>query len=178
MSAAPRDNHPFPIQFEVEFLDRLNEPVRAGKAKSVSEIIRCALARFDLSKVVVVRPPHVLISVRLPAEKRDELRREAAAKHTNVGQLVRAAVEAFLPQLESGAVGQMEMAIETLPAPTSPPAKDKSGRPARAKKARPATKPRAKVSPPAAAAKSAKAPRSRSRRSRKPKTVPSRSARR
>ena len=97
MCAKSGGNHPFPILLEVEFLDRLTEPVRAGKAKSVSEIIRGALARFDLAKVVVVRPAQVLISVRLPADKRAELQREAAAKHTSVGQLVRAAVESFLP---------------------------------------------------------------------------------
>ena len=46
---------PFPIQLEVEFLDRLSEPVRDNKAKSVSEIIRHALERFDFEDAVVMK---------------------------------------------------------------------------------------------------------------------------
>lgn len=86
---------------EVEFVDRLNEPVRDRKARSVSEIIRTALARFDFSNVVVVRAPQVQISVRLPPETRRMLRKTARAKHTSEVQLVRAAVEAYLPELEA-----------------------------------------------------------------------------
>lgn len=178
MSAKSGESRPFPIQLEVEFLDRLTEPVRAGKAKSVSEIIRGALARFDLSKVIVVRPPQVLISVRLPTEKREELRREAAAKHTSVGQLVRAAVEAFLPQIESGAVGQMEMDIETAPPPAEKPERQKSDRPSRSKPTRPAKKARAKASRPTAAkpAKPAKPPVASRPRPGPTKSVPSKRA--
>lgn len=116
------DNRPFPIQLEVEFLDRMSEPVRDGRAKSVSEIIRAALERFDLDQVVVVRPPQLNISVRLSAEIRKNLKRVARTKHTSVGQLVRAAIEQYLPQLESGAAGQLEMAItaEQTPAASAP----------------------------------------------------------
>lgn len=107
MSAkAPR---PFPIQMEVEFIDRLNEPVRDGKAKSVSEIIRAALGRYDFTDVLVLHPAQVQISVRLPVEIRRQLKKTARAKHTSVGHLVRAAVEAYLPELEA------------LPAPADAP---------------------------------------------------------
>src|SRR6478735_6577302 len=112
MPHAPR---PFPIQLEVEFLDRLSEPVRHGRAKSVSDIIRTALERFDFSNVVVMHTAHVAISVRLAPEIRRNLKQISRAKHTSVGQLVRAAVEAYLPQLESGAVDQLE--IPDVPAP-------------------------------------------------------------
>lgn len=96
---------------EVEFLDRLSEPVREGLAKSVSVIIRDALARFDFANVVVMHPAQVQISVRLPAEIRRNLRKVSRSKHTSIGQLVRAAVEAYLPQLEAIAP------IEKPPAP-------------------------------------------------------------
>jgi predicted DNA-binding protein len=92
---------PFPIQMEVEFLDRLSEPVREGKAKSVSEIIRTALARYDFANMIVLHPAQVQVSVRLPSPVRGNLRRISRAKHTSVGQLVRAAVEAYLPELEA-----------------------------------------------------------------------------
>jgi predicted DNA-binding protein len=86
---------------EVEFLDRLSEPVREGRAKSVSDLIRTALAHYDFSNVVVVHPAQLQISVRLPAEIRRNLQKVSRAKHTSVGQLVRAAVEAYLPELEA-----------------------------------------------------------------------------
>lgn len=86
---------------EVEFLDRLSEPVREGRAKSVSAIVRTALEEYDFSSVVVVRSSQLQISVRLPAEIRKNLKKVSRAKHTSVGQLVRAAVEAYLPKLES-----------------------------------------------------------------------------
>ena len=121
---------PFPLQLEVELLDRLSEPVREGRAKSVSEIIRTALERYDFANVVVMRPAQLLISVRLPAEIRRNLKQISRAKHTSVGQLVRAAVEAYLPRLESGAVDQLEMPI------TPPPQMAESVRAPRAKRAK------------------------------------------
>ena len=94
---------PFPFTMEVEFLDRLSEPVRDGRARSVSEIIRTALERFDFTNVVVMHPNQLQISVRLPVEVRRNLKKVSRSKHTSVGQLVRAAVEAYLPQLEAAA---------------------------------------------------------------------------
>jgi predicted DNA-binding protein len=92
---------PFPLQMEVEFLDRLSEPVRDGKAPSVSAIIRTALEQYDFSDVLVLHPSQLQISVRLPAELRRLLRKTARSKNTSVGHLVRAAVEAYLPELEA-----------------------------------------------------------------------------
>lgn len=106
---------PFPLQLEVELLDRLSEPVREGRAKSISDIIRTALERYDFANVIVMRPAQLMISVRLPAEIRRNLKLISRAKHTSVGQLVRAAVEAYLPLLESGAVDQLEMPITPPP---------------------------------------------------------------
>jgi hypothetical protein len=89
------------MTMELEFVDRLHQPVRDGKAASVSAIIREALASFDFSNVVVVHPPQVQISVRLPARIRQDLKKHARAKHTSIGQLVRSAVEAHLPVVEA-----------------------------------------------------------------------------
>ena len=62
---ADKGARPFPIQLEVEFLDRISEPVREGRAKSVSEIIRTALEKYDFANVIVMRPSQLQISVRL-----------------------------------------------------------------------------------------------------------------
>jgi Arc/MetJ-type ribon-helix-helix transcriptional regulator len=118
----PKDlNRPFPIQLEVEFLDRVSEPVREKRAKSVSEIIRAALERYDFSNIVVVRPSQLTISVRLPAEIRKALKKVAREKHTSVGQLVRTAVEAYLPQLESEAIEALDMPIPHVELPGTEP---------------------------------------------------------
>jgi len=103
---------------DVEFLDRLSEPVRLGKVESVSAILRTALARFDFNHVVVMHPAQVQISVRLPARVRQTLKKTARSKHTSIGQLVRAAVEAYLPQLETEAAGQLVMPIAAEPSAT------------------------------------------------------------
>jgi predicted DNA-binding protein len=110
---ASKTSKPFPIQMEVEFLDRLSEPVRDGKAKSVSDIIRTALDRYDFTDVLVMHPVQLQISVRLPGEIRRQLKKTARSKHTSVGHLVRAAVEAYLPELEA------------LPVPAEPVVKPK-----------------------------------------------------
>lgn len=111
---------PFPVQLEVELLDRLSEPVREGRAKSVSEIIRTALERYDFANVVVMRPAQLTISVRLPAGIRRNLKQISRTKHTSVGQLVRAAIEAYLPQVETGAMDQLEMPITPPPRVAEP----------------------------------------------------------
>ncbi len=119
------------MQLEVEFLDRLTEPVRDKKAQSVSAIIRTALERYDFTNMVVVRAAQVFISVRLPIEIRRSLKKTARSKHTSVGQLVRAAVEAYLPQLEAESVGQLEIPIdESAPAESvaTPAAKTRAPR--------------------------------------------------
>lgn len=137
-------NRPFPIQLEVEFLDRLSEPVRDGRAKSVSDLIRTALERYDFANVVVMHPATVAISVRLPPEVRRNLKQISRAKHTSIGQLVRAAVEAYLPQVESGAADQLVMPIVPPEAPVEsvlappPPRKKRKRRAAKRKPARPA----------------------------------------
>jgi hypothetical protein len=127
MSAARSNYGPLALQMEVEFLDRLSEPVRERKAVSVSDIIRAALARFDFSKILVVHPAQLTISVRLPARIRQELRKTARIKHTSVGHLVRTAVEAYLPQLEAQTLGQLEMPI-AVPISHSPAGRKKKRR--------------------------------------------------
>lgn len=141
------DNRPFPMVLEVELLDRMSEPVREGRVKSVSEIVRRALERFDFQNLVVLKRNLLQISVRLPAALRHDLLRHSRKQHTSIGHLVRAAVEAYLPELETGADRQLEMPIETPllesteGAPPPAPAPPKRKRPAsRRKKTSPAGK--------------------------------------
>ena len=106
---------PFAFLLELEFLDRLGEVVRNQQAKSVSALIRTALEQYDFTDVMFVRPAQIQVAVRLPLEIRRSLKKVARAKQTSIGQLVRAAVEAYLPQLE--AAGPIELsAAEAAPA--------------------------------------------------------------
>lgn len=146
-SSAAKKTGPLAFQLEVEFLDRLNEPVRDGRAASVSALIREALARFNLEQVVVVRPSQLTISVRLPVEIRRQLKSVAKAKHTSIGQLVRAAAEAYLPTLESDAaadaglpIPQVELPEAEEPAPPAAPARKRQ--PTKKRRAKPAPSPR------------------------------------
>lgn len=102
---------------EVEFLDRLSEPVREKRARSVSDIIRSALQQYDFSNLLIVRPSQLMISVRLPTEIRRSLKKIAREKHTSIGQLVRTAVEAYLPQLENEALASLDMPIPHVELP-------------------------------------------------------------
>ena len=108
---------PFAFVLEVEFLDRLGEVVRSHQAKSVSALIRTALEQYDFADVMFVRPAQVQVAVRLPLEIRRNLKKVARTKHTSVGQLVRAAVEAYLPQLEAAVPPE-----QSTPAQESTPA--------------------------------------------------------
>lgn len=110
-----KEARPFPIQMEVEFFDRLSEPVREGRAKSISAIVRKALEEYDFANVVVMRPAQLMISVRLPVDIRRNLKQMARTKNASIGQLVRAAIEAYLPQIETGEGDQLVMPITPLP---------------------------------------------------------------
>lgn len=102
---------PFAVSLEVELLDRLGEPVREGRARSVSAIVRAALEQFDFENLVVLKPSQVRISFRLPTDVRRALQAAARRHQVSVGHLVRAAVERHLPRLEQSAAGQLEMPI-------------------------------------------------------------------
>jgi Arc/MetJ-type ribon-helix-helix transcriptional regulator len=129
MGAADSDDRPFPMLLEVAFRARLEEAVRAGRAASVSALIRTALGNFDPSTVVPDRPPQVAISVRLGAEQREMLRAAAQTQGTSIGHLVRAAVEAHLG------------VTDEVPPPPPPPAKPSGV-------VRSRSKPRPKPAPP------------------------------
>lgn len=140
MTATPKSSiGPLAITMDVEFVDRLADPVRAGKARNVSAIIRAALERYDFTDVMFLKPAQVSISVRLPLELRRALRKVARTKHTSVGQLVRAAVEAYLPLLESGELrvsgrAEVEPPFGATPAKTQRPTNKFGRKQAKARK--------------------------------------------
>lgn len=94
------EKRPLVIQLEVEFLDRLKQTVLAGRAASVSEVIRDALEGFDFANFFVIEPAKTMMSVRLDERIRTSLQEVAESRQCSVGRIVRTAVEAYLPTLE------------------------------------------------------------------------------
>jgi Arc/MetJ-type ribon-helix-helix transcriptional regulator len=84
-----------PVTFELPLtLIEKIESVRAKRGlKSVSEVIRVALEEFNYSAFQVDRPEHRQISVRLPDTLKKALQKQAKAKKTSAGELLRAAID-------------------------------------------------------------------------------------
>jgi len=70
--------------------------------RSASEVVREAVANFDIDRSAIVSEPHRQISVRLPADIKARLARVAKRKRTSIGGLLRLAIEDF----ENGAANK------------------------------------------------------------------------
>ena len=84
-----------PLTFELpESL--IAQIIRARKGHglgSASEVVRLAVARFDLNGFKPARERHTQISVRIAGSMRAALRRTAKQKDASIGELIRAALE-------------------------------------------------------------------------------------
>ncbi|MDD3180980.1 MAG: hypothetical protein PHQ04_11620 [Opitutaceae bacterium] len=87
---------PFAIDLALPLLQRLSVAQRRLKKRSVSDLIREALSEFDAEAYEPSHPPHLQISVRLPASQRKALKRAGRVRKVSTGELVRAAVEGYL----------------------------------------------------------------------------------
>jgi hypothetical protein len=68
---------------------------RARGLRSASEVVRLAIAEFDLNAYAARRPRFRQISVRLASELREKLRRQARKKNVSIGVLLREAIESL-----------------------------------------------------------------------------------
>lgn len=114
-------NPPFVMSLDTDLLERLSELVEAGKARSISAIIRDALEVFDFDEFQPIKPNQKAVSVRLPVEVREMMNAAADAKNASVGHLVRTAIENFIVNLDSEHPGQMQIALAESPAPAAVP---------------------------------------------------------
>lgn len=89
-------DRPFAIDLALPLLQRLTVAQRKLKKRSVSELIRDALAEFDAESYEPSNPPHLQISVRLPSAQRKALKKASRGRKVSAGELVRAAVEGYL----------------------------------------------------------------------------------
>lgn len=71
------------------------EQKRAGQ-RSVSEIVRAAVAEFDAGSYYPEKDKHRQVSVRIPDADRRKLVRTAKARKVSIGEVVRAALAQHL----------------------------------------------------------------------------------
>ena len=66
---------------------------RARGLRTASDVVRLAIAEFDMRTLAAQPPRHRQISVRFDPALREKLRRNAKKKHTSIGELLRVALE-------------------------------------------------------------------------------------
>ncbi|MBP7142212.1 MAG: ribbon-helix-helix protein, CopG family [Opitutaceae bacterium] len=86
-----------PVTFELPLplVEKIEATLTSNGARSVSEVIRCALEEFDYSQFQADRAEHRQISVRLPQGIKKTLLRQARLKRVSAGEILRAAIEAL-----------------------------------------------------------------------------------
>jgi hypothetical protein len=91
----PKSKSSAPLTFDlpVSLIAKIARARRGHSLGSTSELVRLALAEFDVGSFQPTREPHVQISVRIAGKQRAELTRAANRKDASVGELIRAALE-------------------------------------------------------------------------------------
>ncbi len=88
---------PAPLTFELplSLLDKMESHRKRLGLGSISEVVRHALAEFDLARYESEAEEKRQISVRIPAQTKTSLMKSAKRQKASVGELVRAAVESL-----------------------------------------------------------------------------------
>jgi Arc/MetJ-type ribon-helix-helix transcriptional regulator len=86
-----------PLTFELplSLIARIAARQKRLGMRSASEVVRAALANFDIDRSAIATEPRRQISVRLPAGTRGGLVKAARRKKTSIGTLLRLALESF-----------------------------------------------------------------------------------
>ncbi len=102
--SSPKIKAAAPLTFDlpVSLIAKLEKARRGHQLGSASEVVRLALAHFDLGAFQSTREPHRQISVRIAGKQRTELRQAAKRKDVSVGELIRAALEQLPDKAKSG----------------------------------------------------------------------------
>ncbi len=167
------DDRPFAMALDAELLERIRQPVADGLVRSVSSLIRDALDHVEWDQVVVEKPVQEMISVRLPADTREALKRVAEREECSIGFLVRFAVDRHLPNLTQPAAKPKKpkraAPVESEPSFAGGIA---ATRQAKRKKSKPAKRPNVSLPPPAPVLPPAKAKPAKAAKAAPKKTAP------
>jgi Arc/MetJ-type ribon-helix-helix transcriptional regulator len=122
--AAPHQLGSTPLTFELprSLVDRIHRCRGRLGFKSVSDVVRFALARYDFTAFRAPLRDQLQVSVRLPPAQKRELVRHARRTKASAGELLRAALEALSTRL-----GNDGVARRRRPAPKAS-AKARTGR--------------------------------------------------
>jgi hypothetical protein len=93
-----------PLTFELprSLVDRIHSCRGRLGLKSISEVVRCALVRFNFAAFQASRHEQCQISVRLSPDQKLMLLHYARRKNVSVGVLLRSALEALVPSPAGG----------------------------------------------------------------------------
>src|SRR5690349_21209116 len=83
---------PFTFDLTEPQVGKIESARRAFGLPPANEVVRLAIAHFDLGSYEAKRPPHQQISVRVAAELRAKLRKQAQSKNVSIGELLRVAL--------------------------------------------------------------------------------------
>ena len=86
---------PLTFDLPLSLIEKIGAQQKRLGLRSASEVVREALASFDIDRSTIASEPHRQISVRLPAGVKSKLVKAAKKKKTSIGGLLRMAIEAF-----------------------------------------------------------------------------------
>lgn len=93
--ASKSSSTPAPLTFDLELplIEKIEDCRRTLGLRSTSEVVRLAITRFNFDRFRADNAEHRQISVRLTGDLRTMLRKQAKAKRSSVGELLRVAIE-------------------------------------------------------------------------------------
>ena len=93
----PKSKASAPLTFDlpVSLIAKIEKARRGHALGSASEVVRLALAEFNVASFQPTREPHTQISVRIAGKQRAALTQAAKRKDASIGELIRAALERF-----------------------------------------------------------------------------------
>ena len=91
----PKSKSAAPLTFDLpqSLIQKIARARNGHALSSASDVVRLALAQFNLATFKPSRDPHKQISVRIAGRQRAALTRAARQKKASVGEIIRAALE-------------------------------------------------------------------------------------
>lgn len=86
---------PLTFDLPLSLIDKIAAQQKKFGLASASEVVREAIAHFDIDRCASTSEPHKQISVRLPADMKTKLAKAAKKKKVSVGGLLRIALDAY-----------------------------------------------------------------------------------
>ena len=86
---------PLTFDLPLSLIEKIATQQKKFGLRSASEVMREAIARFDIDRCASTTEPRKQVSVRLPAEMKDRLAKAAKKKKISVGGLLRLALDDY-----------------------------------------------------------------------------------